>query len=121
MLIDHLRDAPAAQRLSGLLERGDTAATTPINIEEIVRGLRSSEEDAAANLVEALIVLPLDAKTGWIAGTWRRDFAARGITLSQTDCLIGAAAVEAGAVLATGNPRDFPMEEVTVEHWAVGQ
>ena len=54
------------------------------------------------------------------AGAWRRQFAERGITLSQADCLIAAAAVEVGVPLATGNPKDFPMEELEVEHWPVG-
>jgi predicted nucleic acid-binding protein len=34
--------------------------------------------------------------------------------------LIAAAALEVGVTLATGNPKDFPMEELEVEHWPVG-
>lgn len=120
MLIDHLRDAPAAERLADLLERGDLAATTPINIEEIVRGLRPSEEPAATRLIGALIVIPLGAAEAWRAGVWRREHARAGVTLSQADCLIAAAAVESGAVLATGNPNHFPMPEISLEHWPVG-
>ncbi|MHB8507980.1 MAG: type II toxin-antitoxin system VapC family toxin [Candidatus Dormibacteria bacterium] len=44
----------------------------------------------------------------------------RGVTLSQADCLIAAAARSNGAVLATGNPRHFPMAGVHVEEWPVG-
>lgn len=44
-----------------------------------------------------------------------------GRTQSQADCLIAAAAHSVGARLATGNPRDFPMTEVAVEHWPVGR
>jgi predicted nucleic acid-binding protein len=44
-----------------------------------------------------------------------------GVTLSQADCLIASAAVGAGARLATGNPKDFPMEELEVEHWPAGR
>jgi hypothetical protein len=29
--------------------------------------------------------------------------------------------MNAGAVLATGNPKDFPMRELNVETWTVGQ
>lgn len=56
-----------------------------------------------------------------VAGVWRRDHAARGVTLAQADCLIAAPAVTALARLATGNPRDFPMAGVVVEHWPVGE
>ena len=51
--------------------------------------------------------------------TPRRDFARRGVTLSQADCLAAAAAVAVGARLATGNPKNFPMPEVVLEHWPV--
>ena len=43
------------------------------------------------------------------------------MTLSQADCLIAAAARSAAAGLATGNPAHFPMTELTVEHWPVGE
>jgi hypothetical protein len=51
------------------------------------------------------------------AGTWRREFAERGVTLHQADCLIAAAAAGVDASLATANVDDFPMYEVALEHW----
>ncbi len=63
----------------------------------------------------------MGAAEGERAGVWRRAHAERGITLHQADCLIAAAAVGIGARLATGNPDDFPMEEVDVELWPVGR
>lgn len=121
VLIDYLRNAPSADRFERLLVRGDVVCTTAINVEEIVRGLRSDEQPVATRLVTGLVIIPLRAREGRIAGEWRRDFAGRGTTLSQADCLIAAAALSADAVLATGNPKDFPMTEITVEHWPVGQ
>jgi predicted nucleic acid-binding protein len=41
------------------------------------------------------------------------------MTPHQTDCLIAAASIEAH--LATGNRTDFPMDDITVEHWLVGR
>jgi predicted nucleic acid-binding protein len=40
--------------------------------------------------------------------------------LSQADCLVAAAAIGIGARLATGNRKDFPMRELTVEEWPAG-
>jgi predicted nucleic acid-binding protein len=120
VLIDYLRGAPAADRIDEMLARGDLACTTAINVEEIVRGLRPRERAQAARLVEGLVVIPLEAKEGWKAGSWRGQFAIQGPTLSQADCLIAAAALSAGATLATGNPRDFPMSDINLEHWPVG-
>lgn len=120
VLIDHLRGRPAAERVLALAGRGITAATTAINIEEIVRGLRPSEDELARQLFEGLVVLPVTAEAAWMAGEWRRAHAARGTTLWQADCLIAAVSVLAGAPLATGNPKDFPMHELDVLHWPVG-
>lgn len=120
VLIDHLRGRPAVGRIAGLRVAGDVAATTAINVEEIVRGLRPKETGPAQALFAGLLVLPIDARAGWRAGQWRREFAARGTTLWQADCLIAAAASVHGARPATGNPKDFPMPEVQVEHWPVG-
>jgi predicted nucleic acid-binding protein len=55
-----------------------------------------------------------------LSGKWRRQHRARGITLQLSDTLIAASAYLAGAVLATGNVRDFPMPELTVEEWSSG-
>ena len=117
----YLRGRPAVERVAALRDAGDIPATTAINVEEIVRGLRSAESAAAARLFSGLVVLPVDSRAGWQAGQWRRDFAVRGITLWQADCLIAATATVSGAELATGNPKDFPMAELDVSYWPVGE
>lgn len=107
-------------RLRLLRARGDVAATSPINVDEVVRGLRPSEQILAQRLLDGLLVVPLDRTGGEQAGAWRRDYARRGVTLSQPDCLVAAAALSTGGLLATGNPRDFPMPEIDLQHWPVG-
>nr|WP_294697115.1 PIN domain-containing protein [uncultured Friedmanniella sp.] len=121
VLIDFLRGRPAVERVRELRARGDTPATTAINVEEIVRGLRSAETSAAQSLFRGLVVLDIDPPAAWQAGAWRRDFASRGVTLFQADCLVAAAAHLSGGVLLTGNPRDFPMPDLRMEHWPVGR
>ena len=121
VLIDYLRGRPAVGRVDALLNRGDDLCTTPVNVEEVVRGLRPDEVSAVDDLFDGLRVASVGRAEGHRAGEWRRRFAARGTTLSQADCLIAAAAYSAAAVLATGNPRHFPMSEITVEHWPVGE
>ncbi len=91
-----------------------------ISVEEIWRGLLPGEEAIATRLFNALRVAPLSATEGKRAGTWRREFARRGVTLHQADCLIAAASLGIGAVLATANVDDFPMPEVAVELWESG-
>ena len=120
VLIDYLRGRPVVARIDALRDRGDVAYTTAINVEEVVRGLRPNEEPAARMLFDGLGIVPLGRSEGHQAGEWRRRFAKSGVTLSQADCLIAAAAQTAAAVLATGNPDHFPMKEVMVDHWPVG-
>jgi predicted nucleic acid-binding protein len=120
VLIDYLRGRPAVERVDRLRHAGDVPVTTAINVEEITRGLRAEELASAQRLFAGLVVLPIDLRAGQLAGVWRREYAERGVTLWQADCLIAAAASVHHAVLATGNPRDFPMEGLTVDHWPVG-
>ena len=96
-------------------------ATTVVNVEEIVRGMRASEAGAVQRLCAGLVVLPLDEPAAWLAGTWRRSFAARGVTLFQADCLLAAVTVTRQGQLCTGSPKDFPMTDVAVDHWPVGR
>jgi predicted nucleic acid-binding protein len=120
VLIDALRGREAAERLRRLRGEGPPPYVCAINVEEVWRGARPSEELAVSRLLGALRVAPLRGAEGERAGRWRSQFAARGTTLSQADCLIAAAAAGVGARLATGNPRDFPMAEIEVEHWPAG-
>ncbi|HWQ23222.1 MAG TPA: PIN domain-containing protein [Gaiellaceae bacterium] len=121
VLIDLLRGRPGAvARLRALRAAGDVPYACAVNVEEIARGLRPGEEAAARSLFSGLGLAPLGEPEGWQAGTWRRDLAARGRTLSQADCLVAAAALAIGGRLATGNPRDFPLAELAVEHWPAG-
>jgi len=120
VLIDALRGRDAAKRLRGMRGEGSPPYVCAINVEEVWRGARPSEEEAVSRLLGALRIAPLGRTEGERAGRWRSQFGAGGTTLSQADCLIAAAALGVGARLATGNPRDFPIAEVEVEHWPVG-
>jgi predicted nucleic acid-binding protein len=121
VLIDILRGRPSTiARLRSLRRQPGVPCTTAINVEEIHRGLRSDESAAADQLFDGLRVVEINRAHGELAGRWRRDHAAAGVTLAQADCLIAAAAVALTIPLATGNPRDFPIHELELQHWPVG-
>lgn len=86
-----------------------------------MRGTSADEQAAVIAFLKGFRLAPLRQAEGERAGRWRRDHARQGITLSQADCLIAAAAVGVGARLASGNPKHFPMAELEVEHWPVGK
>lgn len=121
VLIDALRGRSAAGRLAGLRRIGTEPWVCAISVEEIWRGLRPSEEPVARRLFNGLRLAPLGLPEGIRAGTWRRQLAQKGITVHQADCLIAAAAVGIEANLATANVADFPMAELSVEHWPSGE
>lgn len=121
VLIDALRGRPAAERLAGLRRSGIEPWVCVISVEEIWRGLRGEREDEVARrLFAGLRLAPLGVAEGARAGTWRREFADRGVTLHQADCLIAAAAIGIHADLATANVEDFPMDDLHVQEWLVG-
>jgi len=120
VLIDALRGYPATDRIRLLRRSGSQLWVSPISVEEIWRGLREGEEQAAARLINALRIAPIDRTTAMMAGVWRREYAKSGTTLHQADCLIAASTLRIGGHLATGNPADFPMPELVVDHWPVG-
>jgi len=118
VLIDALRGGEAAAGLAALRGVSAPPFVCAINVEELWRGARRGDEASITRLVRGLRIAPLGQDEAERAGRWRRDFAAKGITLSQADCLIAAAAVGVGARLATANVGDFPMREVVVENWS---
>jgi len=121
VLIDALRGRPGTiERLARIRRDGDLPFTCAINVEEVFRGLRPAETKVASDLFLGLRLAPLRLEEGERAGIWRRDFAERGVTLTQADCLVAAAAVGVSARLATGNVRHFPMPELAVEEWPTG-
>ena len=121
VLIDALRARPAAERLRQLRDADRVPWICAVNVDEVLRGAKDDEEALVVRFLQGLHLAPLGRTEGERAGRWRRDFARKGITLSQGDCLIAAAAVSMDARLVTGNPKDFPMPELDVEHWRVGE
>jgi predicted nucleic acid-binding protein len=122
VVVDVLRGRPRTlARLDGLEASGDVPYVCAVTIEEVSCGMLPRERGAADVLFAGLAVAPLGMAEGRLAGFWRRTFRRRGKTLTQSDCLIAAAAVGIGGSLATGNPKDFPMPGLQVEHWPAGE
>jgi predicted nucleic acid-binding protein len=122
VLIDLLRGrAGAIERMRALRSAGDRPYVCAINVDELHRGARDTEVEAVSLLLDGLSVAPLGRAEGARAGQWRREQATRGIALSPADCLVASAAAGIGARLATGNPKDFPIPGLVVDHWPVDE
>ena len=114
-IIDYLFGIPASVALiQGLHERGDTLCVCDVVIAEVHAGLRPQHREAAEKLLSACTFLPTSVAIARQAGTWRYDFARRGIQLATTDTLVAATAHGHGATIVTGNIKDDPMQEISL-------
>jgi predicted nucleic acid-binding protein len=109
-VLAYLRDEPAAQQVSELIDAGDTALTA-VGVAEvldhIVRLLGADEEEAALDLaalglLEAIIV---DATLGSAAGRLRaRHYHRKRCAISMADCIAAESARRTGHSLVTSDP-----------------
>ena len=122
VVIDILKHRPGTTaRFLALEAQGDVPHVCAVTVEEVSSWLRAGERERATTLIEGLSGAPLGIAEGRMAGWWRRSYRQRGRTLAQADALIAAAAIGIDARLATGNPKDFPMKGLVVEHWPSGE
>jgi predicted nucleic acid-binding protein len=112
VLIDYLRDAPAAVRLlDPRIVAGEPVAASVISKAEVLAGMRTSEEERTVRTLASLALLAVNdaiaTRAGALAGHYRSSHPGIGLA----DYLIAATAVLLGAELWTQNPRHFPMFE----------
>jgi len=113
VLIDALRlRRGRRQLLAELVRSGHTLATSALNIAEIFAGMRPEEEANTRRLLNPLECYEVTPPSAELAGRFKRDWARKGRTLTLTDTLIAATALEHGCVLVTDNRKDFPMPEL---------
>lgn len=114
VLIDTLNDKLNRKALlRELLESGHILACCPINVAEVCAGMRPKEESATRQFLESLEYYAISRRAAWRAGELKREYARKGRTLSLTDLMIAAVAIEEGLTLLTDNVKDFPMRELS--------
>jgi len=117
VLIDFFRGRKEVVCLLEKLVEEAPLACCPVTVVEIFSGVRPEELSRIEELLEALQYCAIQYKTARRAGLYRREYQKRGITLSVSDTLIVAVAVENSLTLVTKNVRHFPMPELSaIEH-----
>jgi hypothetical protein len=106
VLIDHLRDDPAAN--AWLQQLPAVPLCSEVSRTEVIRGLRSHERSKAERLFLALKWAPLDEAIARIAGDLGRQYR-RSHALSTIDLIVAATAIHHGDDVATANVKHFPM------------
>src|SRR5580704_372048 len=96
--------------LHRLVQQGNVLACCCINVAEIYAGMRSKEEAKTTHFLTSLDYYPVSFSVARLAGELKRDFGRKGTTLSMTDSLIAAVAIQYQLLLITDNTKDFPMK-----------
>ncbi|HEV2689319.1 MAG TPA: type II toxin-antitoxin system VapC family toxin [Bryobacteraceae bacterium] len=113
VIFDHLNGRfGRTAYLQHLLEQGHSLACCAVNITEVYAGIRQGEERRTEAFIDALECLPVTPAIARQAGLLRRDWRAKGQTLSYTDVTIAAVALANQAPLLTDNRKHFPEEDL---------
>jgi predicted nucleic acid-binding protein len=114
ILILHLRNQPGYPELTNrLMDEAEVYISTMTRL-EIVRGMKKRERRDTFALLDSLENIPMTGAIADRAGELIRTWQERGISLGNADAVIAASALEYDLILATTNPRHFPMPELVV-------
>lgn len=107
VLVDFLRGGGAAARVELEISTG-TLCTTAVAAFELWQGARTTRaEQDVKTLLEALEVLPLDARAAELAGGVRRVLLARGTDIGVADSLVAGICLRQNGMLLTRNREHF--------------
>lgn len=110
--IDHLRGTtPAVALTTGLIEVGETLATSELVRFELLAGVRPNEIDALEQFFTSLVWLAVDEDITRTAGSLARKHRESHSGIDDADYLIAATAIVCDIDLLTTNVRHFPMFE----------
>lgn len=110
ILINLLRGNEAARDfIAESLEENELLCSV-ISVAEIWAGMRSKEEKATRSLIDSLKIIDINRDVAEKAGIFKG--AIKSHSLELDDCLIAATAFCAGATLATGNGKHYPMKDI---------
>jgi predicted nucleic acid-binding protein len=115
VLIDVLRGRKDRKLLlHRLIGEGHSLSTTVLNIAELYAGMRADEETRTEEFLSGLECVELRASAARLAGRLKSAWQGKGRTLTLSDTIVAAVAIEERCVLLTDNRRDFPMRELSV-------
>ena len=116
-LIDYSKGRePAYSLVLGLGASADDVGISVVNLAEFYAGIERGVVARLDQFLDALTLWDVTRAIALRAAVYRYQFARRGVTILLPDALIAATAAEHGAILLTGNVRDFPMTDIDVRH-----
>lgn len=110
VLINFLRGRKRAKDYLVAAIEDSAICCSAITVAEIYAGMRQTERERTAELLDSLDVLDVTREIAKEAGRYKRDETRQALELD--DCLIAATAFVHSALLATGNDRHYPMNDI---------
>jgi len=110
ILINFLRGREKARQFLFSLIDDAAISCSAITIAEIFAGMRASEVQKTRDLMDNLDVIPVTREIAEQAGRYKGSIKSHSLELD--DCIIAASAFVGKAILATGNGRHYPMEDI---------
>lgn len=114
-LVDFLYGiADAVELIETLGRDGHTLAICSVTVAELYSGLAEKDKARVEHVLTAFEYWDISPAAAKRAGSFRYQFARRGIQLSTPDTLQAALAVDRDANFVTRNVRDFPMTDLKI-------
>jgi predicted nucleic acid-binding protein len=110
ILINFLRGMEKAKSYVERVATEGTVLCSAITVAEIYAGMREHEKEHTDALLDSLEIIEVARSIAQKAGLYKSGSKSR--TLELDDCIIAATAFEMGAVLATGNGKHYPMDDI---------
>lgn len=110
ILINFLRGKETARAYLSALFEDSIIYISPITVAEIYAGMKEQEREKTTELLDSLDIFEITREIAEKAGNYKRDEKKQSLELD--DCLIAATAFITGVVLATGNGKHYPMQDI---------
>ena len=118
VLIDFLRGRERAKVFLVSMAEEHTLYCSAITVAEIYAGMRPHEKSKTDELIDSLNILAVDREIARKAGGYKSSTKSQ--TLELADCIIAATAFCHRAILATGNARHYPMDDIEKRSMRLG-
>jgi predicted nucleic acid-binding protein len=114
-LIDYSKGRePVCSRIQKLIKAGDRIGVCAINVAEFFAGLPPVNRPVWNEFFASLVYWEITQESARIAGIYCYELARSGTTLTTTDALIAAVALQENATLLTSNLKHYPIPGLSI-------
>ena len=110
ILINFLRGKETSRKYLLSVVEDSTICCSVITVAEIYAGMKEGEKEKTTELIDSLNIIDVTRKIAEKAGAYKRDEKKQ--LLELDDCIIAATAFVENSILATGNKKHYPMNDI---------